>query len=262
VKGGPLGFRFVDTAKKLGLGDRNAGMGVAVSDLNYAYAPNLLFVTNSRGQEHAVYRASCADEDCELVDARRQFAEAFGTNFTGWGDSFVDLANDGTRELVLANGDIPVKNLAKDAGVVQVIGKASGNWLDASGLVGANRLPRVNGRGVAAVDFDNDGHVDLAVGSVGGKLMLLRSTGGTGHWLEVNLKPYVPGAIVTVYTPQSSYSREANAGSSYLSSEDPRLHFGLGSAKKILDVEVKLPGGRTIRAKKTPVDRLITVATR
>jgi hypothetical protein len=261
VKGGSLGFHLVDNAKKVGLADPNAGMGVAVGDLNFASVPTFLFVTNSRGQEHAVYRAGCSGEDCELVDARRQFAQAFGTNFTGWGDTFADLANSGTPQLVLANGDIPVKDLAKNAGVVQVIAKASGNWLDASGLVGATTLPRVNGRGVAAADFDNDGHVDLAVGSVGGKLMLLRSTGGSGHWLEVNLKPYVPGAIVTVYTPRGSYSQEAHAGSSYLSSEDPRLHFGLGTAQRILDVEVKLPGGRTIRAKNVPVDRLVTVAT-
>ena len=60
-------------------------------------------------------------------------------------------------------------------------------FVDATKLVGADALPRVNGRGLAAADFDNDGHMDLAVNTVGGKLMLLRSTGGSGHWLEVRL---------------------------------------------------------------------------
>ncbi len=260
-RGGPLGFHFVDEAKRLRLDDSNAGMGVAVSDLNFKGLPFFLFVTNSRGQEHAVFKTQCADEDCSLADARPQFAEAFGTNFTGWGDSWVDLANDGYPELVLANGDIPVRNLARDAGRLQLIAPASGNWLDAGSLLGLGRLPLVDGRGLAAADFDNDGHVDLAVSSIGGRLMLLRSTGGSGHWLEVNLKPFVPGAIVTVYTPATSLSQGTRAGSSYLSSEDPRLHFGLGRAAKVDELDVALPGGKTIRLKNVQADRLVTVST-
>ena len=46
-------------------------------------------------------------------------------------------------------------------------------------------LPRVNGRGLAAADFDNDGHMDIAVNSIGGQLILLQNTGASGHWLEV-----------------------------------------------------------------------------
>jgi ASPIC and UnbV/FG-GAP-like repeat len=236
-------------------------MGVAVSELQFDNSPRYLFVTNSRGQQHAAYRTKCAGEDCALVDARLNFAQAFGTNFTGWGDSWVDLANDGKLDLVLANGDIPVKNLAKDAGRVQVIAPASGNWLDASRMLGVGSLPKVNGRGVAAADFDNDGHVDVAVSSIGGPLMLLRSSGGSGHWLEVNLKPFVPGAIVTVDTPQTQLIQQTRAGSSYLSSEDPRLHFGLGNAKKVIDLEVRLPGGRTIHRKHVPADQILIVRT-
>jgi Na+-translocating ferredoxin:NAD+ oxidoreductase RnfD subunit len=261
VKGGPLGFDFVERAKRLGLNDPNAGMGVAVGDLNFKGLPSFLFVTNTRGQQHAVYKTQCADEDCSLADARRAFAGAFGTNFTGWGDSWVDLANDGSQQLVLANGEIPVRNLARDAGHLQLMASASGNWLDAGDLVGVGRLPRVNGRGLAAADFDNDGHVDLAVNSVGGKLMLLRSTGGSGHWLEVRLRPFVPGATVTLYLPSALLSRATRAGSSYLSSEDPRLHFGLGSATKVDELDVTLPGWRTIRLKNVQADRIVTVST-
>lgn len=142
-----------------------------------------------------------------------------------------------------------------------MIARASGNWLDASGMVGADRLPRVNGRGLAAADFDNDGHVDLAVGSVGGKLMLLRSTGGSGHWLAVALKPAVPGAVVHAYTSQGEFARQVNAGSSYLSSDDPRIHLGLGKAKKVLDLVVTLPDGKTIRRRNVPADQILVVPT-
>jgi Na+-transporting NADH:ubiquinone oxidoreductase subunit NqrB len=260
-KGGPLGFHFVESAKPFGLADRNAGMGVAVSDLNFQYRPNYLFVTNSRGQEHAAFRTQCNGEDCALVDARRNFADAFGTNFTGWGDSWVDLANDGRQELVLANGDIPVRNLAKNAGRVQVIASASGNWLDATSLLGAGSLPAVNGRGLAAADVDNDGRLEIAVNSVGGRLMLLRPSGPSGHWLEVNLKPFVAGAIVTANLRQNQLIEQTRAGSSYLSSEDPRVHFGLGKETKVIDLEVRLPGGRTIRLHNVKADRVVTVKT-
>ena len=238
---GPLGFKFVDRAQGEHIADRNAGMGVAESDFNRDGRDDL-FVSNSRGQGHAVFRS----DGSRFTNAYPAFATAFGTNFTGWGDSWVDLNNDGRPDLVVANGAIPVTNLAKDAGPVQVLENLpSGEFADATSLVGLGSLPKVNGRGVAAADFDNDGHMDLAVNSIGGKLMLLRSTGGTGHWLEVKLPRFAPGAVVTVTLPGGKkLSQEVHAGSSYLSSEDPRVHFGLGSAPKVLALTVRYPDGK------------------
>ena len=62
-----------------------------------------------------------------------------------------------------------------------------GRFADASAAVGLKPGPLVNGRGVAAADYDNDGRVDVAVNSIGGKLILLHNTGASGHWLEVSL---------------------------------------------------------------------------
>ena len=184
---------------------------------------------------------------------------AFGRNLTSWGDAWVDLNNDGNLDLVLANGEIPVKSLARDARPVQVLEHVPSGFVDATKLVGADRLPLVNGRGVAAADFDNDGHVDLAVNTIGGKLMLLRSTGGTGHWLTVKLPRFAPGAVVTATLPGGrKLTQEVHTGSSYLSSEDPRVHFGLGKAPKLLELRVRYPGGRTATLRPEG-DRLGTV---
>ena len=85
---------------------------------------------------------------------------------------------------------------------------------------GARRA--LNGRGLAAADYDNDGHVDIAVNTVGGKLMLLHNTGTKGNWLEVKLPTFAPGAVVTAVLPDGRrLVEELHAGSSYLSSEDP-----------------------------------------
>jgi Na+-transporting NADH:ubiquinone oxidoreductase subunit NqrB len=235
----PYGFRFVEQAKQMGVADPNAGMGIAAADYSGDGRQDF-FVSNSRGQGHAAYRTNGTGYD----DVRSTFNGAIGENETGWGDSWVDLNNDGRLDLVLANGNIPVRNLAKDAKPIQVLQNVPGGFVDASGLVGVDRLPLVNGRGIAAADFDNDGHVDLAVNSVGGKLMLLRATGGTGHWLEVQLPHFAPGALVTVTLPGGrKLVQEVHAGSSYLSSEDPRVHFGLGNATKVLTVKVRYPDG-------------------
>ncbi len=241
--GGPLGFRLVEQGSSDGVADPNAGMGVAPADYSGDGRTDL-FVSNSRGQTHAVYRAGLRG----FTDTRQSFVPAFGRNLTGWGDSWVDLNNDGHLDLVLANGEIPVTNLAGDARPVQVLEHVQSGFVDATKLVGADELPRVNGRGLAAADFDNDGHVDLAVNTIGGKLMLLRSTGGSGHWLEVRLPRFAPGAVVTVTLPGGrKLVQEVHAGSSYLSSEDPRIHFGLGQTAKVLTLMVRYPDGHTSR---------------
>ena len=99
----------------------------------------------------------------------------------------------------MANGAIPVTSLAKDAEPVRVLTTDGGH------VAPARRRPVAprNGRGLAAADFDNDGDLDLAVGSIGGAVQLLRNDGGSqaGHWLEVSLRRFAPGAVVTAVLP-------------------------------------------------------------
>jgi hypothetical protein len=136
-----------------------------------------------------------------------------------------------------------------------------GQFASAGALVGVSRLPRLNGRGVAAADFDNDGRVDLVVNSIGGRLVLLRTTGPTGHWLEVKLTRFSPGATVTAVLPTGRrLTGYVLAGSSYLSSEDPRVHFGLGDATKVKELIVRYPGGGETRLENVAADRIVTVA--
>jgi len=249
-----LGFRLAEEGRALGVDDPNAGMGVAAGDYS-GDGRDDLFVTNSRGQLHAVYRSRASKP---FADARPDFVGALGRTFTGWGDTWVDLDNDGSPELAMANGAIPITSLAEDAEPVRVLTTDGGDIrpLDAGVIA-----PR-NGRGLAAADFDNDGDLDLAVGSIGGAVQLLRNDGGAkaGHWLEVSLRPFVPGTRVTVILPDGRrLVEQARAGSSYLSSEDPRLHFGLGKETRVDELVVRSPDGRVTRLRDVEPDVVLTV---
>ena len=247
---GALGFRFVEEGREQRVDDPNAGMGIAVGDYSGDGLQDL-FVTNSRGQLHAAYRARAG---LPYADARPDFVGALGLQSTGWGASWADLDLDGRLELAMANGAIPVTSLAKDAQRLRVV-TADGGSIRA--LDTGPSAPR-NGRGLAAADFDNDGDLDLAVNSVGGALQLFRDDGVTGHWLEVG--GLEPGTLVTATLPDGRrLVREMHAGSSYLSSEDPRANFGLGGATRVRELVVRRPDGTTTTLRDVAADRLLTV---
>jgi len=260
VKGGPLGFHFVEEGKQFGVDDKNAGMGVAETDYNGDGVPDL-FITNSRGQPHAAYESKLVNGEPAYTPEMAKFGKALARKATvGWGDSFVDLDNNGTPDLILANGQIPVTNLKQDTEPMQVLQDLGhGAFENASGIISPAGLPKIIGRGLAAADFNNDGKVDVAVNTIGGPLVLLENTGATGNWLEVALKGFHPGAVVTATLPGGHrISDEIRAGSSYLSSEDPRAHFGLGTATHV-DVTVRYPSGKVVRRANVAANRIITL---
>ena len=259
-----LGFRFEDVGSKAGVADPNAGMGIAVADYDLDGRPDL-FVTNSHRQLHAAYRGLAATSGVpSFEDARPAFSSSLDTSLAGWGVSWADLDLDGDPDLLVANGAVPVKNLAKDAEPLKVLGNLAaqgqrGQVAEVTSLVGLGQAPEVIGRGLAVADFDNDGDPDVALNSIGGKLQLLENTGAKGHWLEVRLRTFAPGTVVTAVLPDGRrLERTLLAGSSYLSSEDPRALFGLGDATKVKELIVRYPGGRSSRSTDVPVDRIVT----
>jgi hypothetical protein len=254
---GGHGFRFVERGQESGVDDRNAGMGVAAADASGDGRPDL-FTTNSHRQLHGVFESRGAG--AAYADARPELAPAFDTTLAGWGVTWADLDLDGNLDLALANGAIPVSDPKMDAEPVKVLGGSDGEVADVSAGVGLGEGPLLNGRGLAAADYDNDGDLDLAVASIAGPLVLLRNSGAEGHWLQVRLRTFSPGAKVTAVLPDGRrLVREVKAGSSYLSSEDPRVHFGLGAATRVRELVVRYPDGREARLANVAADRLVTV---
>jgi hypothetical protein len=263
-----LGFRFEELAARANVADPNAGMGVAAADYDNDGRADL-FVTNARGQEHGVFRGVFRGEasggvDPSFVDVRRELGPDLG-GATGWGVSWGDLDLDTDVDLVVANGDIPVDDLGEDAEPLQAFANLaaqgpSARFEDvgaAAGLVGVGRLLA---RGSAAADYDNDGDLDVAVGTIGGPLVLLENAAASGTWLEVELDGFFPGAVITASLPDGrTLTRELRAGSSYISSEDPRAHFGLGDASEVRELVVTWPGGDETTLGDVPANQILVV---
>jgi len=103
------------------------------------------------------------------------------------------------------------------------------------------------GRGSAVVDYDNDGDMDIAVSNSGQPLQLLRNDGKHGGWIGFVLKGKKSnrqgiGARLILETDNGRQVRESKAGDSYVSSSDPRIHFGLGTAAP-RRLEIRWPSG-------------------
>jgi ASPIC and UnbV/FG-GAP-like repeat len=258
-----LGFRFEELAGKAGVADPGAGMGVAAGD-DDGDGRQDMFVSNARSQVHGMFRGQVSDAvDPSYQDVRTDVGVDLSGS-TGWGVSWADLDLDTDLDLVLVNGGIPVTDLRADAQQIRAFENLTAQGepglygdLTAGGLAEVGLL---NARGSAAADFDNDGDLDIAINSIGGPLVLLENTGTDGTWLEVSLGSFAPGARVSVRLPGGTeLTREIHAGSSYLSSADPRTHFGLGDATEVDRVVVRWPDGQETTMSDVAAGQAITV---
>jgi len=177
--------------------------------------------------------------------------------FLGWGALFFDQDNDGLPDLFCANGHVypEVDGGKADAGrretyrqPLQLFRNRGGGRFEEDRA--ARALGNHPARGAAAGDFDNDGRVDVAVSMMDARPVLLRNTAAGGNWLRVKLAGAGPntaavGARVRVTAGGRTQMAAVRAGESYLSSNDPRLHFGLGQASAAeVEVEVRWPSGK------------------
>ena len=175
-----------------------------------------------------------------------------------------DLDLDTDLDLVIADGAVPVRNLARDAQPMQVFENLTaqgqtGVFVDRSAATGLSAVGPRLARGSAVADFDNDGDPDVAVLTVGGPLVLLRNDGVVSNWLEVSLEGFHPGALVTATLADGTrMSREVRAGGSYLSSEDPRCEFGLGDST-VTDLTVRWPDGNVTHVPDPPPNQILVV---
>jgi cytochrome c peroxidase len=259
-----LGFRFAEVGQYAQIGDTNSGMGVASADYDSDGRFDVM-VTNMGEQLHSVYRNQSADEIFFENTAGTLGVGDIGVGWTGWGISWADVDLDSDRDLIVANGSIPVLDPPDDVQQIQFFTNLTsqgmpGLFQDLTNVAGFNELDPLLARGSAVADYDNDGDLDVAINSIGGRLALLANNGAHGNWLEVNLEGFHPGAVVSAQLPDGrELLCEVHAGSSYLSSEDPRCHFGMGAYDQVSELTVLWPGGSKTIKRNVAANQLIDI---
>jgi hypothetical protein len=167
----------------------------------------------------------------------------------------------------MANGHIYDKPKRQGAKAAQ---KPLLLWNDGSGKFrsrgcGAAFETELVGRGSAVADYDNDGDPDIAVSNSSGPLQLLRNDGVHGNWLGVELvgrrsNRQGVGARLTAETPSGrKRTRWVEAGSSYLSTSDPRVLFGLGAETEVRTLTIQWPSGTVQTLKNLPAGKYVKV---
>lgn len=261
-----LGFRYVDVTDDADVGDPFSGMGVASGDFSGNGRADLL-ITNWDRELNSLY---LNDREPNRVGAFRYATfsvglAGLGRGQTGWGVTWTDLTNDGHLDLFLVNGRVPMQDLDDDAETPRFYANRAaqqrpGQLLDLTQRSGLARIGALNARGSAVADVDNDGRMDVAIASIAGPVTLLRNEAADGHWLRVRFAEFSPGVTVTATLPDGrELVRELLVGSSYLASEDPRLHLGLGDVEVVPHIEVRWSDGTTAELTDVAVDREVVV---
>jgi predicted nucleotidyltransferase len=249
------------------LGLASAGMGVATEDFDDD-ADWDLWVVNLSGETNNLYRNLGRGEFRLATDELR--LGAVSQPFTGFGTAFFDYDNDSVFDLFVANGRVNVTDDMEFHYVEpkQLLrGHLGGPFEDVSAAGGPAITQAEVSRAAAFGDYDNDGDVDILVANNEGPVRLLRNeVGNRNHWLTVQLVGR-PGSMdrdaigsqVTLEAAGRVRRRLVQPAYSYCASNDPRVHFGLGSSATVDRLEITWPDGSKQVLEQVAADRILRV---
>ena len=265
--------KFEDVALLAGVaanedGVEQANMGVAYGD--YLHTGRMSLAISHFDVEYTALYTN--EGGMNFTDNSIASGIARGTQgFVGWGDAFVDFANDGWQDFFLVDGHVypQVESTHTATRYLQpkllFLNQHDGTFKNISRRVGpALQVPQVS-RGLAVGDLFNDGRIEAVVENLVGQPMVLRPEGGPkNHWVSFQLEGVecnrlALNARLRVIAGDLVQLGEVISGGSYLSQNDLRLHFGLGSHGFVDQVEVLWPDGRKEILQHLAADRFYVV---
>jgi enediyne biosynthesis protein E4 len=234
-----------------GQGVPQGGMGATVGDFNTDGWFDLARA-NFSGDPTTLYRNN---GDGSFYDVSNASGLGANTKYVGMGVGFFDFDNDGREDLFVANGHV-YPEADRIPGIIgfkqhNLLYRNLGNgrFQDVSSTSGPGLKVLGSSHGSAFADYDNDGDMDIIVTNNNEASNLLRNeSGNRKNWIEIKLagtrsNRSAIGARVHVVTGGQSQLQQVSSGSSFLSQNDLRLHFGLGTAKIVERLEIEWPSG-------------------
>jgi hypothetical protein len=261
---------FTDVAVTAGAaynedGRAQAGMGATVADFDGDGRLDI-FKTNFSDDTSTLYRNN---GDGSFTDVTYAAGLGLHTQYLGWGTMFFDFDNDGWPDLILGNGhvypEVDKYHLGSDFREPRILYHNNGNgtFTDISASAGPGITSRASSRGVAVGDLWNDGKLSVVISNMSAKPSLLVNDVRSGnHWIAFKVEGTSSnrdgiGAQVKVKAGKRTLIDEVRSGSSYISQNDKRIHFGLGQATKVEGIEVRWPTGLTERFEVKQVDAIV-----
>jgi hypothetical protein len=252
-------------------GQELGSMGVDIEDFDHDGRLDI-YVTNFTDQPNNLYRNISGQGSQAFTDVG--WASKTGQPsypYVKWGTGFIDFDNDGWQDIFVVNGHVypqvdAIVGGAKYREPMQIFRNlANGTFEDVSISSGVWQMRAASRRGAAFGDIDGDGNIDAVILNVGEPpTLLLNRTHNSNHRVFFKLvgtrsNRAAVGARVTVTAGKLVAMKEVKAGSSYLSQNDLRLHFGLGEEKSMATVEVRWPNGDVETLQNLPADQVYTV---
>ena len=244
-----------------------AGMGVDFADYNNDGLPDIL-VTDLANQRYALYQNN-GDGSFSYTSTTSGISQ-ITLSHSGWGIRFLDYDNDGWKDLLIAQGhDLDTIELTNPSLryrepmlLLRNTGKRFVDVSEDSGLIFHQAWVA---RGMATGDLDNDGRLDAVVTTNDGPVYVLHNETPTqNHWLLLKLVGHKSnrdgiGAVVKLVTAKGPQLATVTTASSYLSSSDKRVHFGLENENTAREIEIRWPSGIVQTLRDVKADQILQI---
>jgi hypothetical protein len=264
---------FEDIAVSSGAGyDENgktfAGMGIDSGDYDNDGFMDV-FITTLSNETYPLYHN---EGDLTFTYATNSSAVGQITLlYSGWGARFIDVDNDGLRDLFVAQSHV-LDTIEKTNAYLKykqppllMLNTLKG-FLNVSATAGRIFHTPLTGRGAAFGDMNNDGRIDVVIGTLQGIPVVLRNEGTKNHWLGLSLvgtksnRNGIGARVTLTDTAGKKQIFDAGTSGSYLSSNDPRIVVGLGMATGVQSVKIRWPSGRVQLVKNPAIDQYVVIS--